>query len=138
MNRRHERSPGAARLLALCALLLGLFLMHGMPTAAAEGCHGDRAAMTALAAHADGMPHPAGAQAATDAAGPARSSGALCVSTPGRGNPVLPASALFAVIPAVAAARLWSGRIEGAFSGRRRGPPQAGRTLLHQVCIART
>ncbi|MGY6021897.1 hypothetical protein [Streptomyces spinosirectus] len=37
---------GTSRLLAVCAVLFGLFLMHGTPATAAEGCHG---AMTAAA-----------------------------------------------------------------------------------------
>ncbi|MFI6564302.1 hypothetical protein [Streptomyces sp. NPDC050534] len=31
---------GTSRLLAVCAVLFGLFLMHGTPATAAEGCHG--------------------------------------------------------------------------------------------------
>src|SRR5690606_18450570 len=38
---------GSARLVAACVLLLGLFLMHGAPATAAEGCHG---AMPSVAA----------------------------------------------------------------------------------------
>lgn len=40
---------GLARPWAVCAVLFGLFLMHGSPTAAAEGCHGGMPAMAAAA-----------------------------------------------------------------------------------------
>lgn len=35
-----RRGPGATRLPVLCAVLLGLVLMHGSPASAASGCHG--------------------------------------------------------------------------------------------------
>ncbi|MEU2686591.1 hypothetical protein ABZ654_22460 [Streptomyces hygroscopicus] len=38
---------GIARLVAVCAVLLGLFLMHGAPATAAEGCHGGMPSTTA-------------------------------------------------------------------------------------------
>ncbi|MER6924743.1 hypothetical protein ABT314_38445, partial [Streptomyces spiralis] len=39
---------GIARLLAVCAVLFGLFLMHGAPATAAEGCHGAMSDTAAL------------------------------------------------------------------------------------------
>lgn len=40
MSSGHVGRRGIARLLTVCAVLFGLFLMHGSPASAAEGCHG--------------------------------------------------------------------------------------------------
>lgn len=135
---------GIARLLALCAVLFGLFLMHGAPATAAEGCHG---AMSATAPMPEGhdvtavssalspaMTHP-GAQ---HASGASQMDGAMCVSTPARDRSPLPSSGLVAVV-AVLVVSLLAGRplILGR-TGRRGPPPPGGRSLLIQVCIART
>ncbi|MEU1592622.1 hypothetical protein ABZ468_07100 [Streptomyces sp. NPDC005708] len=143
MGSRRTRGPGIARLSALCAVLVGLFLMHGAPTAAADGCHGQmRATLPTYDAHASSMasahampaePDDAQAEPADDM----RSHGDLCVAIPAQNQIPLPTAPLVAVVtPTVLAAwilqRAWSPGGTG-----RRGPP-GGRDLLLQVCIART
>ncbi|MGV9625726.1 hypothetical protein ACWDTB_03960, partial [Streptomyces sp. NPDC003487] len=63
MGSGHASRRGIARLLAVCAVLFGLFLMHGAPATAAEGCHG---AMSTMAASMTGG-HDAAAPHATHA-----------------------------------------------------------------------
>lgn len=144
---------GLPRLSAVCALLLGLFLMHGAPATAAEGCHG--AVPSVAAAHtSDGhaafamtpaqmrataqtraTAHSAPAFRAAPSAG---MSGERCVSTPAQERNPLPAPALLAAVAALSAE--WSSAAWRAAIGRlrRRGPPTGGRDLLTLVCIART
>ncbi|MGW0765549.1 hypothetical protein [Streptomyces sp. NPDC002676] len=151
---------GVARLLTLCAVLLGLFLMHGAPSAAAAGCHGAMAAMDApmpdgdhsttlhgdhsatgrTMARAGTTSHTAHAGTTTPVAEAVDASGMpgeLCVSTPAHERIPVPAPALFAVA-AAAALVLWSPTLLRSGRTMRRGPPPAGRTLLLQVCVART
>ncbi|MFB7531035.1 hypothetical protein ACFC0C_22835 [Streptomyces sp. NPDC056178] len=139
MDRRRARTPGASRLLVLCAVLCGLFLMHGAPASAAEGCHGAPAAgsdmrmsMTARAAHTavPGEHGPAHAAAVTPGA-----SGESCVFTHARDRllPLLMALGLVVLALSMPARRRTEVR-----GPTRRGPPFAGRDLLLQVCIART
>ncbi|MFF2958834.1 hypothetical protein ACFVT1_07940 [Streptomyces sp. NPDC057963] len=139
MDRRRTRTPGTSRLLVLCAVLCGLFLMHGAPASAAEGCHGAMAAtshppMTAAAtAGQTAMPDEYGT-ARADAAAPGRN-GESCVSTHARDRLLPLLMALGLVILAVRVL----GRPRTAVRGPdRRGPPSAGRQLLLQVCVART
>ncbi|MFE7045554.1 hypothetical protein ACFU9X_40950 [Streptomyces atratus] len=146
MDRRRTRTPGASRLLVLCAVLCGLFLMHGAPASAAEGCHG-KMAMTSDAP----MPTTTGAghtsltdahSSLTDAHSTAQAAAAVpgmngesCVSTHARDRLLPLLMSLGLVVLAV-----WGlGRRRTAVRGpARRGPPFAGRDLLLQVCIART
>ncbi|MQY40709.1 hypothetical protein SRB17_87420 [Streptomyces sp. RB17] len=137
---------GVARLLAVCAVLFGLFLMHGAPATAAEGCHGampaaspmssghDAAAL--LMAHAPTGHGPGPAVRAADVSG---MPGVLCVSTPAHERTPLPAPGLLAVAGAAVLVPWTLTRLRAAAgeSGRR-GPPDGGRDLLLQVCIART
>ncbi|GGS80551.1 hypothetical protein [Streptomyces cinerochromogenes] len=147
MGSGHAGRRGIARLLAVCAVLVGLFLMHGSPVSAADGCHGST--------HA---PAPASMRAGHDASltvtahtpaaylpgpvlkgpGTAGTPGVLCVATVAHERiplsaPGLLAVAALAVPPAWAPARL---RAPGA-SGLR-GPPTGGRDHLLRACIART
>ncbi|WP_328333101.1 MULTISPECIES: hypothetical protein [unclassified Streptomyces] len=136
------RRRGIARLPALCAVLFGLFLMHGAPATAAAGCHG---AMSAPAGMHEGphatqsrtapvMTHPGVQQAS----GSAAMDGATCVSTPARDTVPLTTPALPAVV-AVLASLFLAGRTLAPGRTRRRGPPPpGGRSLLLHVCIART
>lgn len=134
------RSTAAMRPALLCAVLLGLFLMHGGPAAADGGCHG---AMTApaLVGHEPAMTE----HATADPAAPAHpapqatavTNGSLCVSTPPRSVVLLPALALTAVLFAGTSPLPGPARA-GLFASRRRGPPRSGRVLLLQVCITRT
>jgi hypothetical protein len=138
-----------ARLLAVLGVLFGLFLMHGNPAMAMGGCHG------ALSASADRLA-PMDRQVSAVALAPSGQSGeraaslpstvgdlpsgmggALCVSTPPQGGPVLPhlkLAALFLIL--VTALALC--RLAGPAGFRRRGPPEHGRDLLQLVCVART
>lgn len=143
------RRRGLARLLALCAVLLGLFLMHGAPATAAEGCHG--AMSTTAGMHEDPTAaamisqgsgavqsaavtaHPA----AQHTSGSAGMAGTTCVSTPARDTTPLTAPGLLAVVAVLAALFLAGHTL--ALGRRRRGPPPSGgRSLLLQMCIART
>ncbi len=151
--RSARASRAAARLLLLCAVLAGLFLMHGAP-GSAHGCHGavrtDAVLMDAVRtdaaqamppqAHAHAAVHPAlPAAPAVPATGTLRAHGdrTLCVATKTRDGVPLPAPG-----PAVAGALLALPAAVSRLFGRRadspRGPPCAGRRLLLQVCVART
>ncbi|MFE9875608.1 hypothetical protein [Streptomyces sp. NPDC005784] len=147
MDSAQASRPGIARLLAVCAVLFGLFLMHGTPATAAEGCHGamhadtaspmtgghDAAAPTTTAPAAHG---PGPAVRAAEAPGMA---GAPCVSTPAHERTPLPAPGLLGVVGAAVLAPWMLSRLRAAAGGTgRRGPPAGGRDLLLQVCIART
>ncbi|MFJ9864222.1 hypothetical protein [Streptomyces sp. NPDC101165] len=141
MGDARTRRPGITRLLTLCAILLGLFLMHGSPAATVDGCHGRTG--SAVVMHdghesATASAEPAGTRpgilrAADDMA----AHGKLCVATPAEQRiplPVVPLTALFALaaLATWAVHRAWRPGGTG-----RRGPP-GGRGLLLQVCIART
>ncbi|MFJ8991206.1 hypothetical protein ACIRQH_12595 [Streptomyces sp. NPDC102279] len=148
-----QNRRGSKRLFTLCAVLLGLFFMHGAPATAAEGCHGampaesmpqrhDLVAMTATGS-VDGMAmrsavsptsRPAVAHQTSDASG---THGTTCVSTPARDRTPLPTSTLAALVAVLAAALLARPVFLGS-TGRRGPPPPGGRRLLLQVCIART
>ncbi|MFI5750426.1 hypothetical protein [Streptomyces sp. NPDC051644] len=128
-----------SRLLVLCAVLCGLFLMHGAPASAAEGCHGGVAvtsdppmSMTTGAGHTAMAEEHGTARAAAAMPG---MNGESCVSTHARDRLLPLLIALGLVVLAV-----WVlGRRRTAVRGpARRGPPFAGRDLLLQVCIART
>lgn len=139
MDRRRTRVPGTSRLLVLCAVLCGLFLMHGAPTSAAEGCH-DAMAMSAAApasmttAYGHFAVRDEQGSAHVGAAAPAPD-GESCVFTHARDR-VLP------LLMALGLVLLTLGALAGhrtAVRGpARRGPPFAGRELLLQVCVART
>ncbi|MFF4582476.1 hypothetical protein [Streptomyces sp. NPDC001389] len=135
---------GITRLMAVCTVLLGLFLMHGAPATAAEGCHGATSHVTPMD---NGHRHAAMSPAAeatghgpTFEASPVPGTdGGSCVSTPAHERISLPApgllaAAVFGVLTAGLSAHL---RAAGGGTGRR-GPPGSGRDLLNRVCIART
>ncbi|MFE4599712.1 hypothetical protein ACFRKE_02510 [Kitasatospora indigofera] len=136
--------PATARLLAVCTLLLGLFLMHGAPVSAG-GCHDD---MThAVAAPGVASPHDvhtAGAAHGADR-GPTAApdttmahGGTACLSTPAHGRAAQAAPTLLAVLAlALLAGAGAHACLAGAAGLRRRGPP-GGRSLLLQVCVSRT
>ncbi|MFE9868930.1 hypothetical protein ACFYPZ_41020 [Streptomyces sp. NPDC005506] len=138
------RRRDIARLLALCAVLLGLFLMHGAPANAAEGCHGPMSAPAALSAeHAgtamastpsSGMTHAAAQQASTMST----MGGAMCVSTPPRDFTTLPGIGLMAVVAVLAVLAVVGRPMALGHTGRRGPPTPGGRSLLLHVCIART
>ncbi|GGV02084.1 hypothetical protein GCM10010211_81780 [Streptomyces albospinus] len=152
MDSARSRGRAPARLLAVCAVLFGLFLMHGSP-AAAVGCH------TSLSAPAPVMHHDHAAQAG-DMAGvesalatPAASSLPMvhpglpsmagdhdtqCVATPVRDRSVLPTVGILAVgVLTVLFGWALMRRYPVAGAVGRRGPPTGGRALLLRVCTAR-
>ncbi|MGW7043649.1 hypothetical protein ACWGDT_13240 [Streptomyces avermitilis] len=146
-----------ARLLVLCAVLFGLFFMHGAPANAAEGCHGSMGMVVA-----EGMGHGEDVRMDADALRPVEvtapgasamapsvptahgvampgMSGELCVSTPARDRTPLPATGLLAFLGLVALVAWHPTGRAGVFGEpARRGPPICGRHLLLQVCVART
>ncbi|KPI06621.1 hypothetical protein OV450_3733 [Actinobacteria bacterium OV450] len=134
---------GIARLVAVCTVLLGLFLMHGAPATAAEGCH---SVMSHVTPKGDGHGHAALSPAAAPGHGPTLEAspmpgtgGGSCLSTPAHERIPLPAPGLlgvtvFGALMAGLSARLWAPQ---GGTGRR-GPPDGGRDLLNRVCIART
>jgi len=163
-------APGGAvaRLVVLCGLLLGLFLMHGSPASAASGCH--RPSATAMADPADSphggadTPHGGTAEAGTpmsmsmsmvpmatttataptDAdrwahAAPALHSGAeSCLSTQSRST-VHPAAGPGLTLAVAAVPPLVPAAAgPGDAADGCRAPPYAGRELLLKVCVART
>lgn len=161
MDERTWRPTAVPRLLAICALLLAVFAMHG--PAAATGCHGTMPVTDAMAAtgtvplsstmpgampvtgplaasaqYAGGpaatAPRPAAVRAAS-----LGGAGASCVSTLLRGTASLhQLPSLVWVLTLLAAAAAVRPGPPGAAGTRRRGPPGAGRELLLQACIART
>lgn len=141
-----------ARWLAVAALLLGLFLMHGSPASAATGCHGvmsgpssapmtqaeSMAAPTAVSGHASHQLRwsQAGSTGMAHASG---MGGELCLSNPARGGLQLhPPSVLQTALLIAAAVLLPASRLVGLAAPGLRAPPRRGRQLLHQACIART
>ncbi|MET7740861.1 hypothetical protein [Streptomyces sp. NPDC005385] len=141
------------RLFTLCAVLLGLFFMHGAPATAAGGCHGamsgesthqrhDLVAMTSTGM-VDGMAMRSTVSPTSERAAAHRASdtsdthGATCVSTPARDRTPLPTSGLSALVAVLAAALLARPAFLGP-TGRRGPPPPGGRSFLLQVSIART
>ncbi|WP_020140641.1 hypothetical protein [Streptomyces sp. 351MFTsu5.1] len=147
MGSEHAGRRGIARLLAVCAVLFGLFLMHGAPATAGQGCHGAMPTMAPspitgghdpalLATRAPAVPTPG---FAVRAAGLSGMPGSLCVSTPAHERIPLPAPGLIDVAGAAALTPWMLTRLRAAASRTgRRGPPDSGRDLLLQVCIART
>ncbi|MGW3654865.1 hypothetical protein ACWD6R_03745 [Streptomyces sp. NPDC005151] len=136
---------GSARLIAVGAVLLGLFLMHGAPAAAAEGCHGAMPSVTvpmhdghaAPTMTSAALPTTAQSAQAARAGDGSGMRGVQCVSTPAHERNPLPTAGLYA---AVALPAVWFPAGLRAATGwtRRRGPPAGGRDLLIQVCVART
>ncbi|MCC3779260.1 hypothetical protein [Streptomyces sp. UNOB3_S3] len=144
----------AARALTVCAVLLGLFLMHGNPAAAIDGCHGGMSAPASasmpmatqpaghIPASAAGHDHhqssdtsPAHASAKPDMP---MMAGALCTSTPARDQAKLAtAGPLMLLAFVIFGGWQQAGRLR-ACRAQRRGPPRSGRNLLLQVCVART
>ncbi|MFI6471051.1 hypothetical protein ACIBL5_12465 [Streptomyces sp. NPDC050516] len=139
MDCGRTRGAGLSRLLVLCAVLFGLFAMHGAPASAAAGCHGEMAEPAPVTApmkpmnagHEDvrGQQHAAPVVSGMG--------GELCVSTPARERLPLAAAGLLAVLGLVVLVVSALCRT-GLFAEARRGPPLSGRGLLLQVCVART
>ena len=138
-----RKHTGPARLLAVLAVLVGMFLMHGAPTTAMGDCH-DAMALTLPGIRPMAATVPMAASPAAQAQQPndtaTGSQGTSCVSTPTRDHRTLPTAPLMAFAVLVALTMLiGTGRLCGGPAARRRGPPPTGgRQLLLKVCIART
>lgn len=145
---RQAGGQGIARLLVLCAVLAGLFLMHGAPATAAEGCHGVMSVPMPVPAPADmghetatdsmasiasdghevmthtvsGLALPAAPVVKTAAASTGH--GALCVSTPVRERAPLPVHALLTGSPCwrygLLPDALWCAAVRGGADHHRR------------------
>lgn len=135
------RGGAVPRFGVLCALLLGLFLMHGSP-AAAVGCH--RAA--AVDAHRpdvsrpdvhrlDPHRHPAGTPA--NALTVQRADG-LCVAARGRAEGASLPQPGPAPLGTVATPPAGGAAPPAVAASGCRAPPDRGREVLLQVCVSRT
>ncbi|WP_042391724.1 hypothetical protein [Streptacidiphilus carbonis] len=140
MGQSPSRNARGTRLLAICALLLAVFAMHGGP-AAAGGCHGAMPVTSAattpvhavMATSSAELPNGHGPVLVPATAG----MGSLCVSTPVRSTALhLPSLVWAAALAAMGA--VVRRRTRAQAGSRRRGPPGSGRDLLLQVCVART
>ncbi|GAA1086645.1 hypothetical protein [Kitasatospora arboriphila] len=132
----HGRTTGA-RTAVLCALLLGLFLMHGSPASAADGCHTDRrTGVPAVAAHPHGSAVRAAGGPAVRAPQP-YGTGGHCVSTQARGGAPLPAPGPAPLCGDGAAAGPDGPGAAPTAGESGRAPPDGGRGLLLKVCVAR-
>ncbi|WAL69683.1 DUF6153 family protein [Amycolatopsis cynarae] len=140
-------SAGAiARLLIACAVLAGLFAMHGLPAqgcAAGSGVHATAMSMTTTERGAEAVA-PAVSQGDRTAAHPGTqgdrtAGGVACVFTPAsRGIDALLVFLLLAATVALA----WPAPLPG-FAGRghprsHRAPPRTGARLLTTLCVSRT
>ncbi|MER5881898.1 hypothetical protein ABT119_38995 [Streptomyces sp. NPDC001910] len=129
---------GGMRLFTLCAVLFGLFFMHGAPASAADGCHGATSAGSMAEPHALVAVPPTSTRAmAHQASEVTGTHGTTCVSTPVRDRTPLPTGSLPALVAVLAAALVARPVFLGP-TGRRGPPPPGGRGLLLQVCVART
>ncbi|MFC9278319.1 hypothetical protein [Streptomyces collinus] len=135
------RHPGVARLWAVSAVLLGLFLTHGAPATAVDGCHGAMGmAVTADVSHtAPAVPEQAvSSRPAADrtlAASDVGPRGTPCVAVPASADipvPVAPLVGVAALAALAAGALGWAWDPDGT---RRRGPP-GGRRLLAELPTA--
>ncbi|MEU5388842.1 hypothetical protein [Kitasatospora cineracea] len=141
----------AARWAVQCALLLGLFLMHGSP-ASATGCHPASASPSVSAspspsASPSASPPAPAPHAATGHTRPREdrpsanptmghgSSAAACVSTQARDRVPVPAPG--AALPPHPPLLPLTGPGPAGVERGGRAPPDGGRELLIRVCVAR-
>lgn len=149
MSTARSRGRALARLLTACALLFGLFLMHGSPASAATGCHEGAQGHVAAApaehpAHgehsmaAETAPNTSHTSAHIDARAVTGEHGTVCVATAARDRFPLPTVWLLAAA-AFAGLTAWGLVRQRMTAGgaRRRGPPGGGRALLLRKCVAR-
>jgi hypothetical protein len=155
VNTSSPSARATARAVAVCAVLTGLFFMHGLATQKCHGGAGTSASsmthpMATMPAAASGIVKPVKAMAhaslnsssahvtSTNGADASRSGG-LCVSTP----PTLDLARLLALllaigvlVPASDVARL--NLVTHSRKHRPRAPPLAGSALLINLCVCRT
>ena len=137
-------------MLAVLAVLVGMFLMHGAPTSATGDCHGAMSVTVPAAQPTATQPMAAAPVAGGTLAGravlvqreSATGMGAmsgLCLSTGTRDHlDASPASLVALTAVVLFAAVLGAGVLRPGTRARRRGPPGSGRQILLRVCIART
>jgi hypothetical protein len=150
VSRSALSARATARLVAVGAVLCGLFFMHGL---AAQGCAGRTEASASSMAHsvtmATAMTRPdtaTGAMIATASRPLAHSApapdagepGALCMSTP----PPPGWAGMLALLLGISVVGLAStpgapDRATRPSNPRRRAPPLAGSTLLMNLCVSR-
>lgn len=131
-----------ARLLMVCAALVGLFFMHGLPAQSCPGAAGaPDTTMTPMPAAASTMaPGPTRhrmAHGVSDGGDTVSGHGGVCVSTtPPRGLDLLVQSALMAAIALVLTTSLpWPGPRSRA---GRAALPRAGPDIRARLCVSRT
>ncbi|AEW99249.1 hypothetical protein [Streptantibioticus cattleyicolor] len=138
MDGGRGRGGAMARLSAVCVVLFGLFLMHGVP-AAAEGCHGAAPAVAPVHHGAAPVPAVGSGSSRADGQGVSGAHGSLCVAVTSRDRIALPSAWLVAAVGvAVLLVPPPTGRPGTAGPASRRGPPYGGRALLLRVCVARS
>lgn len=130
------RARAFARLLILCAVLTGVFVMHGLPAQACAAGTGMPAAVMTVAGHGE-QPAVVAHEDQTVARHTVPAQGEPCVFTPGpRGVDILTALVLLAATLALAPpVRPSSGGDRWARSHR--APPGAGTELLTTLCVSR-
>lgn len=142
MSHLRGTARATARLLAVCAVLAGLFLMHGL---ASQGCPSGAgmATTTTVATHADHSmgfsPAPADRHlpaAMSPVHAMAAGHGELCNSTP----PLQPSTLLTLLLALVAltATAATLGGSRWITQVGRRPPPLTGSALLTTLCVSRT
>ena len=112
-----------ARLLTLFAVVVGIFLMHGLPAQSCAAGSGDMSTIITVdhVAHLDPAMSPG--------------HGGVCVfTTPSRDH--APVLALVLLVAAALLTVLWRPLLVGGPG--RRGPPVFGAELLTVVCVSRT
>ena len=151
MNRSAYSVRATARLVTVCAVLAGLFIMHGLP---GQGCPSswaptsEMAHPAPIAAVADGPTLAAGAMAmpgrhplthSWSAIGADGQLGELCVATPPpSGWARLLALLLGVSVAGLAVALRPPTTAISPPSRRRRAPPQGGCTVLRYLCVSQT
>ncbi|WP_328323689.1 MULTISPECIES: hypothetical protein [unclassified Streptomyces] len=83
------RGPATARLVVVCGVLFGLFLMHGAPATAAGGCHGSLSSVSMNAAMTGGTD-----TAMTGGTNPAMTGGADAAMPRGHGDAAMAPAAV--------------------------------------------
>lgn len=141
MSHMRSTARATARVLAVCAVLSGLFLMHGL---ASQGCPSGAGMATTTTAtthtyHPMGFsPAPADrhlSAAMSPVQAMAAGHGELCTSTPPPQSSTL-LTLLLALAALTTAAAL--GPAVWTIQVRRRPPPLTGSALLTTLCVSRT
>jgi hypothetical protein len=151
VNRNALSLQAVGRWLAVCAVLAGLFAMHGLPQ---QGCPGGvegpplsmaHQAPTAAAAdkptlvtNATAIPISRPLRQSLSAIGADGQLGQMCVATPPSGWARLLALLMAVSILGLATALRSPTTVMHPDNQRRRAPPLTGSTLLRDLCVSRT